>query len=243
MKHLSSLRIIKLGTICFTASEIASTVTLKIKSDLGIGGGSTSTLIDGERKILVDTSFDCEWLDDPINNERNASNLVRSLGDLGIVPGDIDAVFITHWHRDHFGNLGVFPKAQRLASKRLVERFGLEDFIGVDDQEEIGDGVKVMLTPGHTIDHASVMVNTVLGGMKARIAIAGDAIISDAYFQSGRIWQYNADFYDLGAARESMLRLINASDLVIPGHGVPFMAYHPNAMPKNSRLCGSADES
>jgi len=227
MKRLSSVRIIKLGTVCFTPSEVASTFTLKIKSDLGIGGGSTATLIDGERKILIDTSFDCEWLDDPGKNERNASNLVRSLGDLGIVPGDVDAVFITHWHRDHFGNLGVFHKAARLASKGLVERFGLEDFVGVDDQEEIGDGVKVMLTPGHTIDHASVMVDSILGGMKARVVIAGDAIISDAYFQSGRIWQYNADFYGLEAARESILRLINASDLVIPGHGVPFMSYRP----------------
>ena len=179
---------------------------------------------------MVDTGFDYEWLDDASNNQRNAANLVRCLREWEITPDDIDVLFITHWHRDHFGNLDVFSKAKRLASKGMVERFQLEGFVGTDDQEEIACGVRVMLTPGHTIDHASVMVDCLLGGLKARVAITGDAVVSHSYFQSGHIWQYNADFHSIEEARGSILRLISTSDLMIPGHGVPFLTNKPESV-------------
>jgi N-acyl homoserine lactone hydrolase len=226
-KHLPKVKILKVGTLCLEASELASTFTLQLKSDLGIGGGSTVTLIEAERRILVDTGFDYEWLDTPSNGERNAKDLVRALRDHGIMPDDVDTIFITHWHKDHFGNLEVFRKAGRLASKGMVHRFELEGFVGIDDQDKIADGVKMMLTPGHTIDHASIIVDSEVGDIKARVAIAGDAVVSHSYFQAGRIWQYNADFYNVEAARESVLRLMDVSDIIIPGHGVPFMSYKP----------------
>lgn len=227
MDDLPTVRVIRIGTICFEPLELASAFTQQIKADLGIGGGSTVTLIKGDRSILVDTGFDYEWLDTLSNSERNASNLVRVLKDWGVMPDNIDAVFITHWHRDHFGNLEVFKKAVRLASKGMVERFGLDGFEGIGDQEEIADGVRVMLTPGHTINHASIIVNSVVGGIRARVVIAGDAIVSHSYFQLGRIWRYNTDFYSAEDARESILKLINLSDIIIPGHGAPFMTYSP----------------
>lgn len=226
-KHLPKVKILKVGTLCLESSELASIVTLQIKSDLGIGGGPTVTLIEAERRILVDTGFDYEWLDTPANNKRNARNLTIALRDWGITPDDIDIIFITHWHKDHFGNSEIFMGAAHLASKCAVERMGLEGFIGLGDQEEITGGVRMMLTPGHTIDHASIIVDSVVGDIKARVAIAGDAVVSHSYFHSGRIWQYNNDFHSVEAARESMLRLIDVSDIIIPGHGVPFMAFRP----------------
>jgi glyoxylase-like metal-dependent hydrolase (beta-lactamase superfamily II) len=221
------VKIIKVGTLCHEASEMASTFNLQIKSDLGIGGGSTVTLIETNKRILVDTGYDCEWIDTPDNNKSNAQSLRQSLSKQGITPHDIDVVFITHWHKDHFGNLGIFKKAQFLASALLVKRYGFKDFIGLNDGRKIGDGVKVLLTPGHTFDHTSVLVNTEFNGVKARITIAGDAIISHSYFQAGRIWRYNADFYDREALNNSALRIVGSSDIIIPGHGVPFMTYMP----------------
>jgi len=221
------LRILKVGTLCCEASEMVSSLGLQIKSELGIGGGSTVTLIEAGQKILVDTGFDYEWLDTPDNNQANAANLSTALKIGGMTPDDVDTVFITHWHRDHFGNLNIFNRAECLASKHLVDRLSLENFIGVKDGDEIAEGVRVLFTPGHTVDHASLVVNSILGDIEARVAIAGDAIISSSYFQAGHIWRYNADFYDGQVAHDSTLQIIGHSDIIIPGHGVPFMTYRP----------------
>lgn len=224
---LPVVKIVKVGTTYIAPSEQASNILLQIKRDLGIGGGSTVTLIEADRRILVDTGFDYECLDTPVNDQKNAGNLIWCLKDLDMVPDDIDVVFITHWHKDHFGNLGIFNKAERLAPNGIVERFGLKDFRGIENQEEITSGVRMILTPGHTIDHASLTVNTVAGGISARVTVAGDAVISHGYFDSGRIWQYNADFFSVEKARQSLIHLIDVSDIIIPGHGAPFMAYKP----------------
>jgi glyoxylase-like metal-dependent hydrolase (beta-lactamase superfamily II) len=106
------VKIIKVGTLCNEVSEMASTFNLKLKADLGISGGSTVTLIETEKRILIDTGFDYEWVDTPENHKSNARRLFQALCDEKITPVDIDIVFITHWHRDHFGNLGIFKKAQ-----------------------------------------------------------------------------------------------------------------------------------
>jgi len=63
--------------------------------------------------------------------------------------------------------------------------------------------------------------DSTFNGLKTRIAIAGDAIVAHSYFQSGRIWSYNADFYTTEAARVSTLRLVRLSDIIIPD-----MAHH-----------------
>lgn len=224
-KKLPEVKIVKVGTLCHEATEMASTFNLQIKSDLGIGGGSTVTLIEAERRILVDTGYEYEWLDTEDNNKRNTRILKSALRECEIAPDDIDVVFITHWHRDHFGNLEIFKKARHMASNTLIKRFALRDFTGADDGEEIADGVKVILTPGHTADHVSILIDNVFNGVKARMAIAGDAIVSHSYFQKGCIWRYNADFYDVEASKNSILRIVNSSDIIIPGHGVPFMTY------------------
>lgn len=217
------VRIVKVGTLCCEASELAG-ISQQVKHELGVGGGSTVTLIDGSTRILVDTGFDYESLNTGTNNARNARGLVMALKLIGMKPDDVDGVFITHWHRDHFGNLPVFDKAEHLASKGLVERFRLKGFRGVNDGETMLPGVEVLFTPGHTVDHASIIVNSMLGGLKARIAVAGDAVLSHGYLQSGRVWQYNADFHNAEEASKSTQHLLELCDVIIPGHGTPFMS-------------------
>jgi len=74
--------------------------------------------------------------------------------------------------------------------------------------------------------HASLIVDTTFNEMKVRIAIAGDSVISCSYFLAGRIWKYNADFYNEEIARKSMSMLSNNADIIYPGHGVPFMSFN-----------------
>jgi glyoxylase-like metal-dependent hydrolase (beta-lactamase superfamily II) len=231
--------IAKVGSLCVETSEVASSLGLQIKEELGIGGGSSVSIINADRTILVDTGFDYEWVNSSDNRKNNARRLTMALKEVDIAPDDVDIVFITHWHRDHFGNLNLFKKAQFMASKLLVKRHGLKNFIGVDDQQNITDGVKVLFTPGHTVDHASIVVETELGPIRVRVAIAGDAIISHSYFREERIWRNNPDFFDDVDARKSVLRVIDNADVIIPGHGVPFLingSSLESRMPRDSVL-------
>ena len=113
-----------------------------------------------------------------------------------------------------------------------MERLNL-DFEGVRDGKRIADGVRVVYTPGHTIDHASLLVRTenlrysvrighggkLIGIGEVNIAIAGDAVISSSYYITGRIWKHNSDFYSEEEAIRSIRRLEELADYIIPGHG------------------------
>jgi N-acyl homoserine lactone hydrolase len=46
----------------------------------------------------------------------------RVLGLCGLTPEDVDTVFITHAHFDHFGNVEVFPKAHFHIARQEIER-------------------------------------------------------------------------------------------------------------------------
>lgn len=183
---LPRVKVLKLGTLLAEPGADDRYVTLRAL--LGIGGGSTVTLIEcGDGKlILVDTGFDREWDLSEENVEKNAESLRAALKGEGLGPDDVDVVFLTHHHLDHAGNLHMFTSARWLGSRPLEGRIrGLE---GVRDGEEIYPGVRVIYTPGHVALHASLLVDAILGGRswglstlsRARVAVAGDAVISES---------------------------------------------------------------
>jgi glyoxylase-like metal-dependent hydrolase (beta-lactamase superfamily II) len=45
------------------------------------------------------------------------------LGELGLTPEDIDSIFITHAHFDHFGNVAEFPKATFYMQREEIEKW------------------------------------------------------------------------------------------------------------------------
>ncbi|OPX95478.1 MAG: Hydroxyacylglutathione hydrolase [Syntrophorhabdus sp. PtaB.Bin006] len=216
------VRIVKVGTLTLEPTDLAGSLTIRCKHELGVGGGSTVTLIRSDRTILVDTGFDFEDSRDTHYVKRNRQQLLFALRRNGVTPDQIDGVFISHWHKDHFGNLSLFPHARRLASERLCRELPDEGLVPVADGEEIATSARMVLTPGHTDGHASVIVGCRLGGVAARVAIAGDAIISYGDVLTGRIWPYNADFFDRNLAVESVTHLFSQADIIIPGHDVPF---------------------
>jgi glyoxylase-like metal-dependent hydrolase (beta-lactamase superfamily II) len=220
--------VIRVGTLCLEPSELPGSGTYRLKQDLGIGGGSTVTLIQSDRTILVDTGFDYESLESEENAKLNADALLAMLRLREIEPQDIDVVFLTHGHRDHTGNLWIFPKARTMATFQKALAIRGEQPASVADNEEIAKGVRVIFTPGHTEDHASLIVDGRVAGVKARVAVAGDAVISYSYFASGTIWSHNGDFCGKAEARRSISRLVEASDIIIPGHGSPFTDFRPS---------------
>ncbi len=228
------VKLVKIGTLAFEAFEKPDPKTRLMKHFCGIGTGSNVVYIEADdQNILVDTGFDYEdnvrWK----NSETNRENLINSLSHYRIAPEDIDSVFITHWHRDHFGNLDVFPDAEIL-THRAHQRL---DFrcCEIGDREEIAEGVMVLATPGHTEHHASLVLTLddvcqESSGFAGHvpvikspcIVVAGDAIVSHSYYMQNKFWDYNSDFFSKEHSIRSQQTISKLADYIIPGHGTVF---------------------
>lgn len=160
----------------------------------------------GDRNVLVDTGF--------IQESTDAFSLkfgipywispVRMLAELGIGPGAITDIFVTHAHFDHMGSIAEFPNANLHIQKSellswyeaiaLPPRFGyLTAIIDPDtlraaldasvehrvslidgDKDDVLPGIHVRLGSGHTIGQQFVIVQSARG----RLVISGDCVYS-----------------------------------------------------------------
>ncbi|WP_345415384.1 N-acyl homoserine lactonase family protein [Pseudonocardia xishanensis] len=71
------------------------------------------------RTVVVDTGFNGES-----GGRRDRATTCapgEALARLGIDPADVDQVFVTHAHYDHVGNLGLFPAAEVVITRRELE--------------------------------------------------------------------------------------------------------------------------
>jgi len=229
---VSQIKIIKPGTLAIDGFESPESYVLAMKYLSGIGGGSTVSLIKSDATILVDTGYDYETDRSDDNIKKNRKNLLKALKFAGFTPKDIDMVYISHWHADHFMNYKIFSDSEIIVHDKIIERLNL-DFTGVAEGEKIADGVEVLFTPGHTIDNTSLLLKTEplrymrrtnSGGMiwgigKVNVVIAGDAIVSSACYATNTIWNHNGDFFSHDAAFESTKKIREVADFIIPGHG------------------------
>ena len=139
-------------------------------------------------RLLWDTSCPRDWetrweptgLQDffPYDKVGEDEYLDSRLKQVGVAPGDIDYVVLSHLHFDHAGNVGMFKntKAKLLVSDVEKEfAFGYDgpfagahlkaDYEGLDFETVSGDvtdflpGVSFIQTPGHTIGSMSMRVD------------------------------------------------------------------------------------
>lgn len=147
--------------------------------------------VDGQpRTILVDTGNGGKWPDKmrSFTNMQPGNPILESLEAMGVAPGDIDTVILTHLHNDHAGGatkldadgkpVPAFPNARHFvnrlewgdATNRLPELAGAyfeEDYLPlavaglvnpVGDEEEVLPGIRVVQTGGHTLGHQMVVI-------------------------------------------------------------------------------------
>lgn len=211
------LKIIKIGDLLLEANEEPDLTIYTRKLGLGGTGASTVTLIKGENPLLIDTGFEGETNTDEYHEKKNHEKLRWLLSSVGLTPEDITYVFFTHLHRDHTGNYRLFRNATFFMSAYEYDRCPIRNSEPLDDGDEIMEGVNVLYTPGHTRGHASVQVD-----LEEKIVVAGDALVSLTYLLKGKFWCYNPDYYSDEASRESLRRILDAADYIIPGHGPSF---------------------
>lgn len=165
---------------------------------------STSVLIRADgHTIVVDPS-----------TEYMRPFLKTSFRQIGVFPKDVDMVVLTHDHDDHVGNLDMFQKA----SVYVYEGFGrqLPRMIVVEGEEfQLCKGVRLVHTPGHCDCHMSVFVDA-----DRHYVAAGDAIPLEDNFRRMVPPALNND---PEAALQSIKKIGAYADVVIPGHGFPFM--------------------
>ena len=140
-----------------------------------------------EGKLLWDTSCPRDWEDRwaptglqdffPYEKVSDDEYLDSRLKQLGLAPGDVDYVVLSHLHFDHAGNVQLFKdtNARLVCSAKEKEwAFGFEgpfngahlkadyqglDFETVSGDEEFLPGISFIQTPGHTPGSMSMRVD------------------------------------------------------------------------------------
>jgi glyoxylase-like metal-dependent hydrolase (beta-lactamase superfamily II) len=106
------------------------------------------------------------------------STVAEQMKKLGINPGDVTTVFLTHTDGDHVGALGLFDKAKLYMSrdeKQMINGtkskllwFGLSisrtDYTLLEDRQTVRTGnlkIEGMLVPGHTSGTMAYLINDI----------------------------------------------------------------------------------
>jgi len=135
--------------------------------------------------ILVDTGMPASCIEQPtemfdgtedevlIVPQMTAGDVVtRVLKRSGYKPQDLTYIVSTHWHFDHAGGNALFPDTEILVQRREYDAAMTQDnyfdicklpslrYRFVEGDIEVAPGVTLLLTPGHTPGHQSVLVRT-----------------------------------------------------------------------------------
>jgi len=194
----------------------------------------------GDKNILVDTGSSAEAMlsCEPNQPARDIQSFEEALGRHCLRPEDIDIVIQTHLHYDHIGNTAKCRNARIIVQEDELA-FALNPhplFAAVYPQDtikelkfqtiagdtEITDGIRVLLTPGHSPGSQSVAIETA----KGTAIITGFCCIGETFTVSPEIraatpaWEiYTPGCHtDALAAFDSALRMKKLADILLANH-------------------------
>jgi glyoxylase-like metal-dependent hydrolase (beta-lactamase superfamily II) len=131
---------------------------------------------------------------------------------LGIAADSVTDVVFSHHHPDHTLNAALFTTARFHDFQAVYHDDQWLDRQFTDDVSQLSAGVRLMLTPGHTPQDVSTLVDTADGLVVCtHLWWAEDGPADDPFATDREV---------LRASREKVLSLGPA--LIVPGHGAPF---------------------
>ena len=199
---------------------------------------------DDGKRILIDTGMHPVHIDDPDHTFRDIPGLpeilrpvmtredtIQSrLAELGLSVADVTHVLNSHLHFDHCGQNDAFTEVPILVQRKhyeaaLVEPAFPNEFFElpalryefVDGEQDLFQGIKCLVTPGHAPFHQSFMLDLPTSG---KVLLCIDAIYTQDNIDHDA-WGSQAD---PEAAKESAHRLKRLADrehaLLVFGHDV-----------------------
>ena len=170
----------------------------------------TCTLIKSKGlNIIVDTLT-------PWHKDR----LMEKLRDLKIDMGEVHFVICTHGHSDHIGNNNLFLQATHIVGQSVnkLDEYDLNAF--ENGPYVINEHVKVVATPGHTLDSVSVEVQASDG----LYIVAGDLFEKYEDLKDDSIW-LEAGSENPEKQKYHRSQALSKADFIIPGHGPMFSTH------------------
>jgi len=224
---------------------VANAESGEINDLLAANGLPTGESVPNNFKILVVNTGSELIVFDTGLGASNGGQLLPTLQVLGITPGDISTVVITHWHPDHVGGASIdgaptFPNAQylmtrgdyellqsdpsnqgfagALAAIQPVEDAGNLDFYS--DGDEIVSGITAVSAPGHTPGHSAFLIAS--DGQSLMNTV--DAIIHPVVSTQRTDWHFgfDADPEQAVETRRTLLQRVADDNLLMFGYHFPF---------------------
>ena len=162
-------------------------------------GSSISLVTDGDAVIVVDPGM-----------VATRGHILDPLAALGFEADAVTHVFLSHHHPDHTMNVALFPNAEVID---FWARY--RDDLWLDHG---GDGwrmtpkTQLWLTPGHSDEDASLIVD----------AVDGVYALTHLWWRSDRTPVVDPYSPDQALCDFHRGRVLEIADIVIPGHGEPF---------------------
>jgi glyoxylase-like metal-dependent hydrolase (beta-lactamase superfamily II) len=201
--------------------------------------------------IILDTGFD-----EAMGKKRQRQMLKpvsEGLNALGIAPGSVKDVIISHLHYDHCGNYDLFPQARYhlqdremayatgrcMCHQALRVPFEADDVVAMirkvfagrcafhDGTDEIVPGVTVHHIGGHSKGLQSVRVKTRVG----YVVLAADASHLYSHVERGRVFPLVHNVEDVVEGYATLKKLASAPRHVVPGHDPQVLKRYPAAKP------------
>jgi glyoxylase-like metal-dependent hydrolase (beta-lactamase superfamily II) len=207
---------------------------------------------NADRAVVIDIGFTAD------SGGKRGRTLERcpidSLALLGVDPGGVEDVIITHMHYDHVGNFHKFPRARFhlqereihyatgrfMRHRQLARSFEPDDVCGIvrlnfdgrvtcyNGPAEIVPGIAVVPTGGHSAGLQFVTVNTKRG----KVVVASDVTHYYEHMETYRPFTTAFHIGDMLDAFDTLRAHAPTRAHIVPGHDPEVMRRYPAPSPE-----------